>query len=75
MTEPAFDNQENYERSYKRMWQEIDELRRDYGEQRERLNGYHDLLLRMEDEVNAGLRLRWETFKALYRAIYGGPAS
>ena len=72
MGKPAFDNQENYERSYKSMWQEIYQLREQRNDLQKREDGCSDLLLRLRDEMDDGLQLRRETFAAFEAA--GGSA-
>lgn len=66
--EPAFDNQENYERSYQSMWQEIYGLRDGRDDLQKRVDACADLLLRLRDEIEAGLGLRVDTLNAFNAA-------
>lgn len=64
----AFNNQENYERSYVRLWNEINELQQDKRVIQEKLDGASELIILIEEELDVGLKLQYKTFKAYEKA-------
>ena len=63
----VFDNQENYQKSYKRLWEEIARLRLQRDRALAEQDAIKDLLLLLQDDLADGLRLKQKTFAALVK--------